>query len=484
MFDQPTRKGGIQGALLRPFRLASILAALALAISLGFLAYTAWTSASRLDPLERHLAHLLGLQATSLDIQEILVRHFEDQSPPRPEEVAKVTARLKQLLDKGGHLHPDTPANLRRARELLEQDDGNLRAGLLAALSVVRRTLAQENALQRGVIEETRRSAEIEFTVAVAAMLIMPIVAMLLLAYIRHRSFRSISQLSDLLDNVGNLNFKTAEPVVEDDPLADAFERYNDMAEKLRTATAEASRRAETLEAQVRTASETLLRQQAELDSGARLAALGEFAARLAHELRNPLSGISIALHNMKRELTDPEHAERVTLIADEMDRVTRLLNSLLDMTPSSPETPVPVNVTTLVDDVIRLFGYQLPPRIRISSDVEDRTCTLPRDTVRQVLINLLKNSREAIGDDAGEIRVEMRRDGPISRLTVSDDGPGYPDDLLTHGIRPFRTGKASGTGLGLSVIQRLVRSAGGSVELSRGAGGGAVTNVTLPCEV
>jgi C4-dicarboxylate-specific signal transduction histidine kinase len=289
--------------------------------------------------------------------------------------------------------------------------------------------------------------------------------------------------LSNLLDNVGNLDFRTMDEVAADDPLAGVFERYNQMTAKLREANDAASQRAENLENQVRTASETLLRQQSELENGARLAALGEFSARVAHELRNPISGITVALRNLETEIEEPEHVERVALIADEMDRVTRLLNSLLEKAPGKPETPVRVNMTALVGDVARLFRYQLPPGVAVETDVEDAFCMLPRDTVRQVLINLLKNSGEAIGGDAGVIGVEMKRTGNTCRLVVSDSGPGYPDDLLKQGVRPFQTGKTSGTGLGMSVIQRLVQSVGGGIDLSRGPNGGAVTTVTLPCE-
>ncbi|WP_193175071.1 sensor histidine kinase [Oricola nitratireducens] len=473
----------IHRTLLKPFRLASILVAAALFVSLGFLAYTAWSSANRLDPLERHLTHLQGLQKTSLGIQELLIRHLEDKAQAEPGEFAELSAGLEQLLEAGDNLHPDTPDSLRRARDLLDSGGGDSQASLLSALQVIRHALSEENDLQRQAVMSTRRSAETEFAVAAVAMLLVPLSTMLLLAYIRHRSFRSIGMLSNLLDNVGNLDFRTMDEVAADDPLAGVFERYNQMTAKLREANDAASQRAENLENQVRTASETLLRQQSELENGARLAALGEFSARVAHELRNPISGITVALRNLETEIEEPEHVERVALIADEMDRVTRLLNSLLEKAPGKPETPVRVNMTALVGDVARLFRYQLPPGVAVETDVEDAFCMLPRDTVRQVLINLLKNSGEAIGGDAGVIGVEMKRTGNTCRLVVSDSGPGYPDDLLKQGVRPFQTGKTSGTGLGMSVIQRLVQSVGGGIDLSRGPNGGAVTTVTLPFE-
>lgn len=483
MVDSQRQPSGINALLLRPFRLAAILAAVALTISLGFLAYTAWTSAQRVEPLERHLAHLQDLQQSSIDIQDILIRSFEERSPPKRDDIVRIRARLEKLLASKDDLHPQTPQRVRQALAFLQSDEGDVKAGLLAALSVIRQAMTAEGELQSQIVAATRRSAEAELTVASAAMLVTPLVAMLLLAFMRSRSFRSIERLSTLLENVGNLRFKSTAPVSDrDDPLAVVFDRYNDMAEKLRAAQREAAERTEDLENQVRAASEMLLSQQAELEQGARLAALGEFSAQLAHELRNPISGVSIALRNLETEIETDDHRERVALIADEMDRVTRLLNALLDKGRSSPETPARVDTRELVGDVVRLFSYQLPERIAVRSDVEARSCVLPRDTIRQVLINLLRNSRDALGDGSGDISVKMQRVGEMSKLTVSDNGPGYPDDLLSHGIRPFQSGKPTGTGLGMSVVQRLVHAAGGEIKLMRGADGGAVTVVTLPC--
>ncbi|QID16413.1 hypothetical protein G3580_01480 [Nitrogeniibacter mangrovi] len=472
----------IHTTLLRPFRLAANLTIVALVVSLGFLAYTAWTSTQRLAPLERHINHLQALQKINLDIQELLIHHVATDSPPQPAEVRQIRAALKALLDQGSHLDPATPASLKRARDMLAVERTDLETGLLEALKTIRQALTQENALQRDVVAATRRAAEAETSVAAGAMLLIPVLAMMLLAAIRRRAFGSINRLASLLENVGNLNFTTAEPLPANDPLADVYARYNNMAARLREASHAAEAHASALEAQVKAASETLLRQQAELENGARLAAVGEFAARLAHELRNPISGISAALNNMEEELPEGDERERVHLIAEEMMRVTGLLNRMLEQGRAHLETPVTVNPRQLVQDIVRLFRYQLPARIEIATEVADDTCQLPRDTLRQVLINLLRNSSQAIGDAPGRIDIRMQREGRHSVLTVRDDGPGYPEVLLDHGIRPFHTTKADGSGLGMSIIQRLVRSAGGEIHLKRGDGGGAVTVVTLPC--
>ncbi|MCB1955601.1 MAG: hypothetical protein KDG55_07990 [Rhodocyclaceae bacterium] len=471
----------IHSALLRPFRMATVLTVAMLVISLGFLAYTSWTSARRLQPLERHIQHLQGLQQTSADIQSLLIRHVESRSIPAPDEVAPIRRSLEQLLAQQAHLHPATPDRLRQARGFLEEQHSDPKTGLLAALTVIREALREENALQRDEVSETRRSVELELAVAAGVMLPVPLLAMLLLGAIRKKAFGSMARLARLLENVGNLNFDTTAPVPQDDPLADVYERYNEMASRLREASRAAEAHATALEGQVRAATETLLRQQAELENGARLATVGEFAARLAHELRNPISGISAALSNMEEEYPPGEERDRVRLIAEETARVTALLNRMLEQGRSHLEVPVEVDTARLVEDIVRLMRYQMADGLAMEVAVSSGQCVLPRDTLRQVLINLLRNASEALGNRPGRVRVRMERRDRHVVLSVDDDGPGYPAALLDHGIRPFNTTKPDGTGLGMSIIQRLVRSAGGEIQLGRSERGGALTVVTLP---
>ncbi|MCB1927509.1 MAG: hypothetical protein KDH17_05675 [Rhodocyclaceae bacterium] len=476
------RAGAIQKTLLQPSRFAVFLAVGAVVLSLGFLAYTAAQSSQRLDPLERHMSHLRDLQQVNIDIQELLIHHFRSATDPDPAQVDRISAALDALVRRGAQLHPQTPANLRQAKSFLDDSRVDAKTGLLAALAIIRRTLDQENRLQHEVVVASRRAADVETAVAISAMVLTPLLALGLMIGVQRRGFRSIDRLSRLLENVGNLDFSAVAPVPSDDPLADVYKRYNDMAARLRAASSEAEAHASALESQVRAASETLLRQQAELENGARLAAVGEFAARLAHELRNPISGISAALHNMEEELPPGDEQDRVRLIADEMERVTGLLNRMLEQGRAHLETPVQVDTRQLVDDIVRLLRYQVPDPIEIRARVDDTTCMLPRDTLRQVLINLLRNASEAIGDAPGVISIDIERAGDQLTLTVADNGPGYPEALLSRGIRPFQTSKADGTGLGMSIIQRLVRSAGGEIHLGRSRDGGARTVVTLPC--
>jgi signal transduction histidine kinase len=100
---------------------------------------------------------------------------------------------------------------------------------------------------------------------------------------------------------------------------------------------------------------------------------------------------------------------------------------------------------------------------------------------VRQALLNLMRNSAEALGDDGGRIEVATRASGDRVELRVSDNGPGIPTDVLGQLFEPFFTTKEGGTGLGLALTQQIIREHGGSIEVESAVGEGATFVVSLP---
>ncbi|OKH88896.1 PAS domain-containing sensor histidine kinase [Thalassospira sp. TSL5-1] len=469
--------------LLRPLKVSITLATIGLMISLAFLAFSAWRSASRLDPLEHHIHYLHKLQQIDVGISKLLVQHLGNQVPPDPSELQSIRSNIEQLQTASGALSEATPQNLQAADDYLKPPIDNPRSNLVGALSLIREINAEESRLQQQTVKNARQSANQEMTVALVALAIIPLFSLALIVWFQRRSFRAVNRLSELLDNVGNLEFSNIRPLSDNDPLTPIYAHYNDMTTRLRDAAKQQSEYTEQLQAQVRAAAETLLRQQDELENGARLAAIGEFSARLAHELRNPISGISMALHNLEIEIEDADHKERITLITEEMDRITRLLNSLLQSRPFLHEEAVTIPAEQLIGDVIKLFGYRLPEHITMTSEIEAGDVFLPRDTVRQILLNLLKNACEAMGDNAGKIVIRFVTDDKNAQLILSDSGPGYPAALLGKGVRPLQSAKPNGAGLGLSIIDHLVRSHGGEMRLDKSELGGAQTTIILPCE-
>jgi signal transduction histidine kinase len=241
---------------------------------------------------------------------------------------------------------------------------------------------------------------------------------------------------------------------------------------------------AQSLQHEVRLATHALLEQQANLARAERLAAVGEVAAELAHEIRNPLAGIQMAVANFRREVEEPEQLERLDMINSELKRVAVLLNDMLDQSRHHPEAAVDFNMVTLLRDLVALTRYQIDPAISLEVCTNDEILVhLPESMVRQALLNLLLNAADAIGQQNGKIILAMTRTEQELLIHVSDDGIGFPQEMLDYGIRPFRSSRQRGTGLGLAMVQRFVKSIGGSLKLSNHAPHGACVSLILPSE-
>lgn len=302
--------------------------------------------------------------------------------------------------------------------------------------------------------------------------------------------WRIVRPLDDFGRQIGGLARGDFSPTPEDEvdeltlPLHRSFLK---LAMRLQELEDSHRRREASLEEEVRTATAALLAQQRSLARAERLAATGELAASVAHEVRNPLAGIQMSLANVRAELTDhPDLAERIELVLGEVERLGRLVNELVDSSRHAPEPARKVDLAELVDELLALTRYQLPPDIQLESRVQHGlVCRLPAERLRQALLNLVLNASSAIGEVPGRIVLEARRDDDTLRVTVSDDGPGFPADVLEGGARTFVSTRAQGTGLGLAMVRRFTRDQGGSLELenlrSSGDRPGARVSLELP---
>jgi len=332
------------------------------------------------------------------------------------------------------------------------------------------------------VLHQLQRDALAQLQMEIAIPLTLILLGLVLYPVARRRVLKPLDAFGHQLSRVGEGDFTPA-PTTEVDPLLlPLHRRFNELVSRLRELEEKHEARAHSLEEEVRIATRALLEQQRSLANAERLAATGELAATVAHELRNPLAGIQMTLHNLRAEIADPELVERVDRVVHEVERLTRLLNQLLDSSRHAPEAPREVKFEELIGDLLELTRHQLPAGIKLEKRVDGGlACRLPADRLRQALLNLVLNSAAALGD-SGTIIVAAARAGEKVRIDVGDDGPGFASEILESGIRPFLSTRQSGTGLGLAVTRRFARDVGGDVTLSNRSPQGALVTLLLPC--
>jgi signal transduction histidine kinase len=223
-----------------------------------------------------------------------------------------------------------------------------------------------------------------------------------------------------------------------------------------------------------------------------RLAAVGTMAAGLAHEVRNPLNSASLQLTLLERRLARGEGAREVLpithIIKSEIERLDRLVRDFLAFSQPRPLEAGVVEVGPLIEGVAELIRPVAEgARVKLATELGDGVPAIAGDAerLRQVLLNLTRNSLEALQDRGGHLTLRARDPGEVGagavEIDVEDDGPGFSEDLPVFDA--FFTTKEQGTGLGLPLVHRIVTDHGGSVRVQSRPGRTCFT-LRLPAAV
>jgi len=216
------------------------------------------------------------------------------------------------------------------------------------------------------------------------------------------------------------------------------------------------------------------------------LATLGELAAGLAHEIRNPLAGIAGVIEIIGRDLP-PESPSRDVLkdVQQEVLHIKQILSELLDYARPHPSHIRPADLNATVEHALALARQQALSRpIEIRFAPADNLPPVEHDAaqIQQVLLNLLLNALQAI-PGAGSIRVTLERREGHAVISVADSGRGIAPENLANIFRPFFTTKGQGTGLGLSLARRIVEDHGGWIAVESQPGVGTKFTLRLPLQ-
>lgn len=271
------------------------------------------------------------------------------------------------------------------------------------------------------------------------------------------------------------------------DDLAQIVEAYSEVTERLQHSH-------ERLQDEVVRLRRELNSANAQVQRSRRLSALGEMAAGIAHEIRNPLAAIQLyagmAADDLQAGDTQPqkEALDNVLKIASAVRGMSAIVNDVLSFSRGTQPERSQVDATELLDRVIAANGPGIDQsRVHVvRKDLGRESLALYADSglVQQALLNLVRNAVDAMASVEGSrvLTLDVQRDEVGVVLSVADTGPGVSEDCLDRIFNPFFTTRSTGTGLGLAIVHRIADAHGGSIAVHREpARGGAVFTLSLP---
>lgn len=219
-----------------------------------------------------------------------------------------------------------------------------------------------------------------------------------------------------------------------------------------------------------------------------KLAALGQLAAGVAHELGNPLSIISSSLQYLHQRLAaanDPASDFTMTALIN-VERMHGLLRGMLDFAAVKQPVLEEVDLNAIISEVLRFTAAECIRRgitVEVAFDPGLPRIWVEPASVKQIILNLIKNSLDALAQSGKRLEVRTRMAAAAQTVEITNDGPQIPPDVLRHLFRPFHTTKDGGTGLGLYLSRLIAKEHGGGLEAANLVQGGVRFTLTLPLD-
>jgi signal transduction histidine kinase len=327
-------------------------------------------------------------------------------------------------------------------------------------------------ALSLAVVTVVLRSLDIENAqwILLAALGFAILLCFVLLSVLLVLVERPLEELMDTIERVRHGDLSTRVGFAKrDDDIGRLGRQFNEMIEQLN----ESRRKLEEFH-------------QREMARAQHLATLGELAAGLAHEIRNPLAGIAGVVEVMSKDL--PANSPSRAVMGDvqkEIRHIQDILNDLLFYARPRPPAFHPSDLNATIEQAVMLARQQVrnkPVQILFTANSSLPLVDHDPALIQQVVLNLLLNGIQAIFG-AGKVEVTAAREQDQAIVEVADTGRGIPADALPKIFKPFFTTRSEGTGLGLSLANGIVQSHGGRIEVSSAPGKGSQFQIWLPVE-
>lgn len=300
--------------------------------------------------------------------------------------------------------------------------------------------------------------------------LILLIVSVLVSLVSASRITRPIEKLSAAAHIVGQGDFNFKVDVKSNDELGELAQSFNKMSDELK------SREEKLQDAQVA------------LIQSEKMSAFGQLSAGIAHEVKNPLTGILGIAQLAKRKMqADNPLFEKMEVIEKETKRCKTIIDDLMKFARTDNHVREPMDINQVVNDAIKIVDHQLTiNRVKIKKDLGEGLSQVMGEAnqIQQVVMNLLINAQQAMKGDAGEVSIMTNNNAPyIVEIIISDTGPGIPENVITRIFEPFYTTKPAGegTGLGLSITYGIIMEHKGSINVENNADKGSKFIIRLP---
>ncbi|WP_046174183.1 ATP-binding protein [Domibacillus indicus] len=223
---------------------------------------------------------------------------------------------------------------------------------------------------------------------------------------------------------------------------------------------------------------------QSLLQKSEKLAVVGQLAAGIAHEIRNPLTSIKGFIQIVQADIEHRDHKEFLGIVLGELERINAIVGEFLVLAKPNVVKFSRVHIKPLLDDVVSLISSQaimdnVQITVACTDDIPDIICE--ENQLKQVFVNILKNAIEAM-PDGGLIQVEIKKNSDKNvALSFIDQGVGIPEDRIPTLGEPFYTTKEKGTGLGLMTCLKIIENHKGSFNISSRVGEGTTIDIVLP---